>query len=369
MLGLGDDIYSDMLRQMHDLLAVYTVYGKTVKLMDNFLGIKLSTRAVQQCVSKDAVDVATYYDKQEAPPVESEAEILVAQADGKGVPLILEKFEDGKKTRRKEAVVTSVYTVATQPRTPEDVLSSYFDKKPTTAQKERDRPHNKKVWATLQGKDEAFKRLGQQVNKRDDDHIVHRVALCDGDPALQHRFEAGLSNFTLILDFIHADEYLWDAAKLLFAEKDPQRPQWVRKQAILMLSSQTTQLITDLRHQAALPENTSAQQEELDKAANYFERNKGRMDYQTYLANGWPIASGVIEGACRHLVKDRMECSGMRWHHPTAESLLALRAVAENDDWDEYHEFRRQRRQRRLFYPQSPDTFEPTVYHQLPLVI
>jgi len=369
LLGLGDDIYSDMLRQMHELLAVYTVYGKTVKLMDNFLGIKLSTRAVQQCISKDAVDVATYYDKQEAPAVDSEAEILVVQADGKGVPLIFDKFEGGRKIRKKESVVTAVYTIATQPRSPEDILSSYFDNKPTKLHKKRVRPRNKKVWATLQGKDEAFNRLERQVNKRNNDHIVHRVALCDGDQSLQHRFEANLSDFTLILDFIHADEYLWDAAKLLFDGNDPQRHQWVRKQAALMLSSQTTQLITDLRHQATLSESTSAQQEELEKAANYFERNSGRMDYQTYLANGWPIASGVIEGACRHLVKDRMECSGMSWHHPTAESLLALRAVAENDDWDEYHAFRRQRRQRRLFYPQSPDTFMPTVYHQLPLVI
>ncbi len=101
LLGLGDDIYSDMLRQMHELLAVYTVYGKTVKLMDNFLGIKLSTRAVQQCISKDAVDVATYYDKQEAPAVDSEAEILVAQADGKGVPLIFDKFDGSRKIRKK----------------------------------------------------------------------------------------------------------------------------------------------------------------------------------------------------------------------------------------------------------------------------
>ncbi|MBF0235088.1 MAG: hypothetical protein HQK65_18950 [Desulfamplus sp.] len=73
------------------------------------------------------------------------------------------------------------------------------------------------------------------------------------------------------------------------------------------------------------------------------------MDYQTYLANGWPIASGVIEGACRHFVKDRCELSGMRWNQDGAENLFRLRAVAENGDWDNYHKYRRQQRHIRLY--------------------
>jgi hypothetical protein len=369
LLGLGDDIYSDMLRQMHELLTVHTTYDSSVSIMGRFLGFDLSTRVAQQFVSKDAVDMVAYYDKQAAPPVESEAEILVAQADGKGVPLVQGKCAGEQKIRKKEAVVTSVYTIATRPRTPEDVLVSYFDNKPSDRPKERHRPQNKKLWATLQGKDTAFQRLRQQVDKREGTHIQHRVALCDGDDALQTRFEGYCHNFTLILDFIHADEYLWDAANALFAEDDPQRTDWVRQLATLMLTSQTTSLIASLRQQADIAETTAVARKELHKAANYFERNQVRMDYKTYLANGWPIASGVIEGACRHLVKDRMECSGMHWNQPTAEAMLALRAVAENDDWDAYHAFRRQRRQKRLYYSDSPEAFVPTVYHQLPLAI
>jgi hypothetical protein len=367
LLGLGDDIYSDMLRQMHALLAVHTTYGKTVDLMSRFLGFQLYTRVTQQFVSKDATDVVAYYDKQDPPPVESEAQILVLQADGKGVPLIFDEGEGGQKIQKKEAIVTSVYTIAHNLRTPAEVVSTYFDKTTSSTKKDRYYPQHKKVWATLNGKDKAFQQLWRQANKREGDHIQHRVALCDGDDALQTRFENYFSDFTLILDFIHADEYLWKAANVLFDEGCPQRKQWVRQQATLMLTSQTTQLITSLRHQAEALETTTTQQEVLHKVANYFERNQHRMDYQTYLTNGYPIASGVIEGACRHLVKDRMECSGMHWHKPTAESMLALRAVAENDDWDEYHAFRRLRRQRRLYYPESPLSFVPMVYHQLPL--
>lgn len=365
LLGLGDDSYSDLLRQMHELLAVYTSYGKSVELMNRFLGIKLSTRVVQRLVDKDAVDVVAYYDKQKPPAPKSEAEIFVLQGDGKGVPMIQETFQGKAKLEKKEAIVTSAYTIASQPRTPEAVLSSYFDGKAVAT--EQTRPQNKQVWATLAGKDEAFRRLQRQVEKREGNHLVHRVALCDGDPALQNRFGSYCPTFTLILDFIHADEYLWDAAKLLFTVDDPQRKQWVRDKAELMLNSQTQQLITQLRCQATAPTTNEAQRAELHKAANYFERNHKWMDYRTYLSQGWPIASGVIEGACRHLVKDRMEGSGMHWRKPTAEAMLALRAVAENDDWDDYHAFRRQRRQRRLYYPDATATFVPVVYHQLPL--
>jgi hypothetical protein len=83
--------------------------------------------------------------------------------------------------------------------------------------------------------------------------------------------------------------------------------------------------------------------------ARYFERNAAQMDYRRYLARGWPIASGVIEGACRHLVKDRCEASGMRWHRAGAEQMLALRAVALNGDWEAYHDYRRRQRHLRRY--------------------
>ncbi len=145
--------------------------------------------------------------------------------------------------------------------------------------------------------------------------------------------------------------------------------------------------------------HSAAQRTQLTKTANYFERNLAYMDYPTYLKNGWPIASGVIEGACRHFVKDRCELSGMRWERAGVENLLRLRAVAENDDWDDYHHFRKRQRHLRLYHspypeqspaefqalepntvrpirpPTSVDQVEPTVsyrassdrYHHLPL--
>ena len=168
-----------------------------------------------------------------------------------------------------------------------------------------------------------------------------------------------ISPFTLILDFVHANEYLWKVANSLFGENGAQRDLWVAEQTLQMLSNHTDHVIADLRTLLHTQPLNASQRNIITKTAHYFQRNLPFMDYQTYLQQGLPIASGVIEGACRHLVKDRFELSGMRWTYQGAESLLHLRAVAENDDWEDYHAFRKQRRHKRL-YPSHPSQ-SPTI--------
>jgi hypothetical protein len=157
------------------------------------------------------------------------------------------------------------------------------------------------------------------------------------------------------LDFIHPTEYLWEVANSLFGETDEQRSEWVEAQTLRMLSSQTEQIIADFRSWAQHPDRTQSQQEKLLKTTNYSERNLPYMDYQTYLTKGWPIASGVIEGACRHFVKDRCELSGMRCSQARAENLLRLRAMSENGDWELYHHFRQPQRHAPLYACPFPD--------------
>jgi hypothetical protein len=366
-LSLGDDCYSDLVREVSEYLGVYSVYHKTADILKRLLGLSLSTRVVQENIAEDAAEVEAYYAQKPPPAPADEAEILVIQADGKGVPMILEapaepKARLGKGEKRghkKEAVVTTVYTIAAAPRTPPDVVDSFFDQPQATAAAKADSPRpspqNKHVWATLDGKDAALSRLAKQVALRQGRHIQHHVALCDGCAALQSRLANHFIDFTQVLDFIHAEEYLWDVANSLLGETNEQRAEWMADHALQMLSGQTEQLIADFRHLAPAASTTSSQREQLGKAANYFERNLPYMDYPTYLARGWPIASGVIEGACRHFVKDRCELSGMRWNQDGAENLLHLRAAAENDDWDAYHDFRKRRRHSRLYRSPVPN--------------
>jgi hypothetical protein len=368
-LSLGADGYSDLLRELSGYVDVDSVYGKTADIFKRLLGLSLSTRDLQQNVAEDSADVLAYYDQKLPPQPVLEASILVAQADGKGVPMILEEDEikaksepvrlgkGQKRGNKKEAIVTSAYTIAPAVRTPEDVVASYFDLSKAEFAKEtqlpdgysRPKPQNKFIWATLDGKDTALSRLSKLINLHEGAHIQERVALCDGCEALQLRLAIYLKGFVIVLDFIHASEYLWKVANVLLGETNPLRIEWMAKRTLLMLSGKTDELIADFLRQAQLDDTSAAQSNQLKITAHYFERNLPYMDYPTYLAKGWPIASGVIEGACRHFVKDRCELSGMRWTQTGAESLLRLRAIAENGDWDAYHSYRKTQRHIRLY--------------------
>jgi hypothetical protein len=366
-LSLGSDRYSDFLRDMSEYMAVYVVYSKDTDLLERFFDLEISTRVIQQIIGVDASDVETFYAQKQPPSSLTEAEILVIQADGKGVPMVLEtpaepkvRLGKGKKRgQKKEAIVTSVYTIACAPRTPEQVVDSFFhqnqDSDPETAVPKRPKPQNKHIRATLDGKDTALERLAKRVTPRQGRHILHRVALCDGCEALQSRIETRFPDFSLILDFIHANEYLWKVANSLLGETNDQRTDWVANKTLQMLSGETKQIIAEFRSLAQDAQYTATQRERLTKTSNYFERNLPYMDYSTYLAKGWPIASGVIEGACRHFVKDRFELSGMRWTQQGAENLMRLRAVAENEDWDAYHDFRQRQRHARLYSTPFPN--------------
>lgn len=358
-LSLGADCYSDLVRELAEYLGVDVPYHQVSRFFARLLGQGLSTQAVEDLVAEDAAEVEAYYAQQPAPAATSEAALLVAQSDGKGVPMVRQtprapqaRLSKGqKRAKKKEAIVTSLYTIAPQPRTPEQVVATFFaqDTHTTVAAASRTGPQNKQVWATLAGKDAALERLATQAAKRDGRHIQARVALTDGCQALQQRMQHYLPDFTLVLDFVHASEYLWKAATALFGEQSPQRDAWVEEQALQLLSGHTGHLIVELQHLHDESGRSPAQRTALSSAANYFQRNRPYMDYHLYLERGWPIASGVIEGACRHVVKDRCERSGMRWTQAGVENLLRLRAVAENEDWDDYHQFRKAQRHRRLY--------------------
>lgn len=186
-LSLGKNHYSDLLRETLDYLGVYVPYNKAVDIFKRILNLGVSTRVQKEFVADDAEYVLNYYAQKPAPTAKDESEILVVQADGKGIPIILEKLSSEpvrlgkgqKRGRKKEAIVTAVYTIAANPRTPEDVVDSFFqqnkdDKKSKIAPP---KPKNKHIWATLDGKVTALARLGQQVEPRQGAHIQHKVAL------------------------------------------------------------------------------------------------------------------------------------------------------------------------------------------------
>ena len=323
----------------------------------------MTNGATIEVVLEDSLLIEEFYKNPTVIPPDTEAAILVAQADGKGIPMLPDttqpsrvRLGKGEKLgQKKEAIVTSVYTITPFVRTPEEVTISLFKENKNQADekfqksKKRSGPQNKQLWATLKGKQEALEFTAKQVAFREGQHITMRVALTDGSVPLQEKMRTNLPMFSLVLDIIHAVEYLWEAGNSLHGEKSPLRQVWVQKRVLLLLKGQSAAVISDLRSIASAPECKKTASEVLLKVANYYERNADYMHYNDYLSAGWPIATGVIEGACRHLVKDRFELSGMHWRVTGAESLLRLRCVAENQDGEAFHRLRREREQTRLY--------------------
>lgn len=364
-LSLPPRCYSDLLRDWAEYCITDESYDDSIRVLKRILTLSISKRALEVGVAEDAADVNAFYEQKPVPPLDAEGSILVVQADGKGVPMVrtepanqpvrLGKGE--KRTKKKEAVVTGIYTIQPHLRTPEQVVKALLhdidgdeeSRAVTTSQPQRPTPVGKELRATLAGKDIAFERLTERVVQREGVHIQHRVALTDGDDALQRRVSNGLSKFTLVLDIIHSSEYLWDAANALLGETHPDRTTWVKKHLLCVLSGKTTDVIHTLEQERQNPALSSSQRKTVDTTIGYYQRNLPYMQYDQYLARGWPIGTGVVEGACGHLVKDRMEQSGMRWLPPGAQAVLDLRAARINDDWDDYHHFRRQQQHHRLY--------------------
>jgi len=311
-------------------------------------------------MQETAVDATTFFAQPPDPtPLDPTATILVAQADGKGIPLTQSlhdqqpaRLQRGqKRSKKKEAIVTSWYTIAPHPRTPEAVVAALLHEKPPAgaAPTARPAPVGKELRATLAGKAVALERLAQRVAQHDHAHIQQRVALTDGAEALQQQMQAQLPQHTLVLDIIHATEYLWDAVTRWLGDTHPERQQWMRRGLTHLLRGETQTVITWLELVASDEALTSSQCTALLRAAGYYRRNQAYMRYDQYLAQGWPIGTGVVEGACRHVVKDRMEQSGMRWTEAGAQAVLDLRAIRINGQWEAYWAYHRQQQHERRY--------------------
>ena len=356
-LSLPERCYSDLLREWMGYGTTDESYRESQTVLERVLGLSLSLQALETTVAEDARDVAAFYDRPPdpaAPP--SAGTILVAQADGKGVPLVPAqpvprpaRRGKGRPPASKEAIVTALYTISPYHRTPQEVVAALLREEDHPAPARRPQPIRKEQRATLDGKGAALTRLAQRAAQREHPAIQHRVALTDGAEALQAQMLEHLPGYTLVLDIIHATEYLWDAANALLGERHPGRTAWMRRHLTQVLTGQTEALITTLEQAAAEPGRTAAQQQALRRTVGYYRRNLPYMRYDEYLARGWPIGTGVVEGACGHLVKDRMQQAGMRWTQPGAQAVLDLRAVRLNGDWDTYWRFHRQQQHHRLY--------------------
>jgi hypothetical protein len=362
-LSLPARCYSDLLREWAVYGTTDESYRESQTVLERILGLSLSVHALETCVTEAAADVAGFYAPPAEPPVPPPVgAILVVQADGKGVPMVqpspqrppVRLGKGQKRGKKKEAVVTGLYTIAPYPRTPQEVVAALLQDSDGPEPAARPQPVDKELRATLAGKAVAMRRLAQRAAQREGPQIEQRVALTDGAEALQQQLVTHFPAYTLILDIIHATKYLWDAANALLGETHPQRLTWVRAYLEALVAGQTDAVISALEAEVQDPTCTATPRQAVRRTVGYYQRNRPYMHYDDYLACGWPIGTGVVEGACGHLVKDRMEQSGMRWTKAGAQAVLDLRAVRINGHWEAYWQFHRHQHHQRLYDTSAP---------------
>lgn len=171
----------------------------------------------------------------------------------------------------------------------------------------------------------------EEAVRRDRDQRMHWVVLIDGQEGLLRQVYVAAKRYkleiTVVQDVVHVLEYLWKAAHALYPEAAEQRAGWVMERAKAMLKGHAPDVAVGLRRAATRKQLSQNERSPVDKAADYIDNNQQQLQYGQALAQGLPIATGVIEGAWRYLVKDRMDITGAPWSLQRAEAILKLRSL------------------------------------------
>lgn len=338
--------------------AVQGTFREARERIVEITGAPVPTRSIEEVIQDAAQDFDAFYAERTPKPWTDTGPILVAAVDGKGIPMIRPggaqrrvRLTKGQKANRKRmATVAAVFTRIPWIRTPQQVVESLFDTERILRASEppAPRPEHKRVWASLtKGKAAVIGEVAAEMLRRDPQGHKSHVALTDGERALQTLVSEKLQ-VTLILDLLHVLEKLWKAAYVFHPEGSPEAEQWVRLRAEKVLQGSVSQVVKGLRQSVTKLGLGGSKGATLTNVAGYLYHNRTRMRYNEYLAQGLPIASGPVEGACKSLIKDRMERSGMRWTEGMAEALVKLRAIYLSGDLDPYWSFHIQRDQERL---------------------
>jgi hypothetical protein len=381
VLNLPVEKHSHGLRQLAAIEASRGSFDAAVEAIERSTGQHLGKRQVEDLASGAAVDFDTFYAQRQA-PTGHDGDVLVLSCDGKGVvmrpnalrpatakaaattnPKLATRLSKGEKRGRKRmAEVGAVYDATPVPRTPADILPGNeaqrcdATKGPTA--------HNK--WLTASVAHDAatiVAAIFDEADRRDPNHTRTWIALVDGNNHQIDRIHAQARtrkvNVPILIDFVHVLEYLWRAAWSFHTEGDPAADEWVRHHAQGVLDGGATRVAGNIRRAATRAGLEPAQRANADTCAKYLTNKHAYLDYPTALKNGRPIATGIIEGACRHLVKDRMDLTGARWGLHGAEAVLKLRALRCNGDFQTYWRYHLDQEQRRVHQTHYADNLIP----------
>ena len=385
-LNLTDKRYSLELCRRVAEEAAKNSFDETFESIGKITDGHVPKRQIEELVRLAAQDFDVFYEMRQAQPdVEQTGPILAMSVDGKGVVMLMQDLREQtrkaakvrkhkmgarlskgeKKNAKRMATVATVYTIAPMVREPEDLISGDNG----SCRPPRPRPEKKRVWASLEKTpEEVIEKVFEEAGSRDTEHYKSWIALVDGNKTqiriLRRMAKDKGIDLTLIVDVIHVIEYLWDAGRAFHPETCVELESWVRLRLLEILRGKAGYVAGGIRRSATLRSLAPEKRKPVDACANYLLNHAPYLKYNHYLAQGFPIATGVIEGACRHLVKDRMEVTGARWSLAGAEAVLRLRALRSSHDFDEYwtfHETQEYERNHRALYANGivPPTLKP----------
>ncbi len=359
--------YTYGLRECVSLAVCQEAFDASLEGLSTLIAGKIPKRQAEELVVEASTDFDAFYAQRAITPVQSQSTVLVMSQDGKGITLrhddlreatrkaaekerhtLSTRLSSGEKRNRKRmATVAAVYDVAAHVRKTSDVIRR--DGEEGEAQrKDAPKAENKRVWASIEKEmEQVTEEVAQEAMRRDPSRDRPWVMLTDGHKdqikVIKRVFKRHDIQAVLILDFIHVLEYLWSAAWCFFDSNDKEQAQeaeqWVLEKAGAILDGRSGNVAAGIRIKAKSYKLSAKKTKNIGKVAKYLTNHTDMLHYDHYMQQGYPIATGVIEGACRHLIADRFEITGARWSLKTAEGILKLRAIRSSGDWELYQAF------------------------------
>ncbi len=344
-----------------------TDFRESVRMINELLGLGLSGKSSERNTDRLGEYVEEFYDLNTYQS-EEEGECFIAGFDGKGVPKIKpaleirgnpkERLARGEKRGVKQMATVSVTSSFTpQQRTSESIIIGLMgiekvaDEKEvviTQSKKRTDNRLHKNIHRRgfLANQEKAIEYGILDLKARMTNPKSRFIVPIDAGIGLEDKVLATIKKYKLkskfdgiVLDIVHVSEYVWDASTAIFGERSKLRREWVKGVLKDLLEGRTEQVIEELELNRDKTNLTENKKDQINKSITYFKNHKHKMNYQWFLKKGYPISSAIIESTCKHLVKDRMEQSGMRWSSQGAQHMMDLRAVKINGDMAEFMDY------------------------------
>jgi hypothetical protein len=335
-------------------------------------GPVMGKRQAEDAVVHAAADIPAFYAARVPEPC-TFSTLVVLSADSKGIVMrpgalraatakaaarlgkMRTRLAAGEKPNRKRmATLAAVYDAEPAKRRPHDVIAPPGGRR--GSREPRKGPRARAKWLSGSVRNDPADVIAaafDQAESRDPGHRRTWVVLVDG---AEHqldliRAEAARRGVTIhvVIDIIHVLEYLWKAAWSLHDAGDPAAEDWVAAKALAVLAGDSARAAEEITAEAGTAALEGSQRAGVGTCVRYLNGRHEYLRYDQALEAGWPIATGIIEGACRHLIADRLDIGGARWGLDGAEAVLTLRAVISNGDFEEYWRFHLAREHQRLY--------------------